>query len=67
MKRIATRNTDAHLQGFIDSICLLRQGLSALHSLLQSVEPGGLKIQIVKQFNPARPYFLKWEEESSII
>ena len=53
-----TQNAGSHLQGFADGVCLLRQGLCALHPFFQSAEPGGLKIQIVKQFNPTRPYLL---------
>lgn len=56
--KITTQNAGSHLQGFADSICLLRQGLCALHPLFQSVQPGSLKIQIVKQFNPTRPDLL---------
>ena len=56
---IAPHNAGAHLQRFIDCICVLRQGLGALHPLLQGAQPAGLKIQIVKQLNPARPYLLE--------
>lgn len=59
-ERTTTHNTGSHLQCFIDGICLLGQGLCALHPLLQSAQPSGLQIQIVKQFNPARPYLLQW-------
>jgi hypothetical protein len=64
-KRNATKSTGSNLQGVIDSICPLGQGLCVLHALFQSVQPVGFKIQIVKQFNPAGPDLLKCAKEKS--
>lgn len=47
----------------MNSIYPLRQDRCAPHTLLQSVQPSGFQIQIVKQLNPTRPDLLKKEKE----
>lgn len=57
--RNTRENAGAHLQGLVDSVFLLRQGLCALHPLFQSVQPAGLKVQIVKKLKPTGPDLLE--------